>query len=966
MLDRGKGNIEQLMAQSRTQRNKKNVVARRLAIAVPLSRSFGPLLLKLLSGCAVALLLSGCINSDDENSTGVIGPVNALDFPSASQVVATDGDMTVSGIVVARTNESVVEQIALSVDDGTDADPIALDPILNNGEYAQPSYTLEDAPYPVFNWQQLLSVDTLPLGVSTVSNVATFGEYSIANAFFAKRGSSWMWQADLQKDASGQWFLLDSARQALLKIDLDTGVQTLFSASGDNNGVAMDKPVDFAIDGNRALVVDSQLAAIIAIDLGSGARSILSDAATPTSSVAFMQPVAITIDTANDVAYVVDQGRVNLVKVALDTGAREEFAVNPAAEEPALVFPLDIAFQQHNAGDRLFVTDASANEVIVIDVATGVSRVLAAPEPSVEDNGNETGETETEETETEETETVVLAYSQVRRLALQGSDLYVSDAGPFTASGFIFYGAIFKVNVSGNVDTSGAETLDGEKTLLSTASLPNTNNVFQSPQALVFDDRKTSATADDDRVLVLDNQLGAIVAVAAQETDPDGTPEVPVSLGARTFLPGSVTLDKADFDAGKGSSAQGLAANASSVTSVTSVTLNSAVDVLNSGSGMFVIDESQNTVVSIDLQTGARARFDQALGGNSADSEEQQAVDFATYESTRFDRPVLLQVAPTADGFVVIDQYDDTLINVPFVSSGARSSVRSLYSNPSSSLPLDDPRAMVAYGDLQFGDHDSDPGSPERLFYAEKLMYVLNGNEIIAIDIAAVTDADPAEVGAADPANSNRSEFLISGCTFDHAAQMLIRIAFKDDEEVTVTDSATLIVAEANEPTLHIIDQADGSCASVSYNLANSASMDIVDMISDSSRSSDTQLELLMLDRGNREVFSVSVNIDEAAVAEPQVMSANGGANPMVSPLGMSYDANAERLYVLDDVLQSVYLIDVAARDPDTGRRLTQDESDAAVNGGISGQRVVISRGTSLNCHESFDGGVTLTPCAVE
>ena len=955
MLDLGKGNTEQLMAQSRTQRNKKSLVVRRLVSAAPSSRTFGPLLLKVLSGCAVALLLSGCINSDDENSTGVIVPVNALDFPSVSQVVATDGDMTVSGIAVARTNESVVEQIELSFDDGTDADPIALDPIFNNGEYAQPPYTLEDAPYPVFNWQQLVSADTLPLGISAVSNVATFGEYSTANAFFATRGSSWMWQADLQKDASGQWFLLDSARQALLKIDLDTGAQTLFSASGDNNGVAMDKPVDFVIDGNRALVVDSHLAAIIAIDLDSGARSILSDAATPTSSVAFVQPVAITIDTANDVAYVADQGRVNLVKVALNTGAREEFAVNPEPEEPALVFPLDIAFQQQNAGDRLFVSDASVNEVIVIDVATGFSRVLAAPEPSEENNGNEAVDSEAGESET-----IVLAYSQVRRLALQGSDLYVSDAGPFTASGFIFYGAIFKVNASGNVDTSGTETLDGEKTLLSAATAPNTNNLFKSPQALVFDDRKTPATTDDDRLLVLDNQLGAIVAVAAKETDPDGTPEVPVSLGGRTFLPGSVTLNQADVDAGKGSSAQGLAADS------ISVTLNSAVDVLNSGSGMFVIDESQNTLVSIDLQTGARARFDQALGGNSADSEEQQAVDFATYESTRFDRPVLLQVAPTADGFVVIDQYDDTLINVPFVSSGATSSVRSLYSNPSSSLPFDDPRAMAAYGDIQFGDHDSDPESPEQLFYVEKLMYVLNGNAIMAIDIAAVTDADPAEVGAADPANSNRSEFPISGCTFDHAAQMLIRIAFKDDEGITVTDSATLIVAEANEPTLHIIDQADGSCASVTYNLANSASMEIVDMISDSSRSSDTQLELLVLDRGNREVFSVSVNIEEAAVAEPQVMSANSGANRMTSPLGMSYDANAERLYVLDDVLQSVYLVDVAARDPDTGRRLTQDESDAAVNGGVSGQRVVISRGTSLNCHESFDGGLTLTPCAVE
>ena len=108
-----------------------------------------------------------------------------------------------------------------------------------------------------------------------------------------------------------------------------------------------------------------------------------------------------------------------------------------------MVFRLDIAFQQQNVGDRLFVTDATANEVIVIDVATGVSGVFAAPEPVVENNENEALDSETEDAGTEETETLVLAYSQVRQLALQDGDLYVSDAGPFTSSGFIFYGAIF-------------------------------------------------------------------------------------------------------------------------------------------------------------------------------------------------------------------------------------------------------------------------------------------------------------------------------------------------------------------------------------------------------------------------------------------------------------------------------------------------------------------------------------------
>jgi len=57
---------------------------------------------------------------------------------------------------------------------------------------------------------------------------------------------------------------------------------------------------------NRALVVDSFLGAVVAVDLSTGLRTILSDSSTPTADNSFSAPEGITLDSANNRALVLD------------------------------------------------------------------------------------------------------------------------------------------------------------------------------------------------------------------------------------------------------------------------------------------------------------------------------------------------------------------------------------------------------------------------------------------------------------------------------------------------------------------------------------------------------------------------------------------------------------------------------------------------------------------------------------
>jgi len=119
----------------------------------------------------------------------------------------------------------------------------------------------------------------------------------------------------------------------------------------------------------------------------------------------------------------------------------------------------------------------------------------------------------------------------------------------------------------------------------------------------------------------------------------------------------------------------------------------------------------------------------------------------------------------------------------------------------------------------------------------------------------------------------------------------------------------------------------------------------IVDMLLDTAEDGTTDDRLLMLDRGRSAIFPVALTTGMAGpdITSPVVPAPSGGADPstvFVVPPGLSLDSNVAALFVFDEVLRSVYMVDLRPRDE------TDDDVD---NPEIDPQRVMIIRGTALN-----------------
>jgi DNA-binding beta-propeller fold protein YncE len=119
----------------------------------------------------------------------------------------------------------------------------------------------------------------------------------------------------------------DNGLDALVAVDLTTGARTIVSNSSTPDAVnAFNNPYGVVLDSanNRALVTDYRLGALVAVDLTTGARTIVSNSSTPDAVNAFSNPYGVVLDRANNRALVIDHQA--LVAVDLVNGQRVFFS----------------------------------------------------------------------------------------------------------------------------------------------------------------------------------------------------------------------------------------------------------------------------------------------------------------------------------------------------------------------------------------------------------------------------------------------------------------------------------------------------------------------------------------------------------------------------------------------------------------------------------------------------------------
>jgi hypothetical protein len=217
--------------------------------------------------------------------------------------------------------------------------------------------------------EYLLSVD-LATGVRTKFSEQTRRSYAVV------------------VDAPRSRALVYEPGRRISAVDLATGARSLLSDEVTPNADVplTDSVKDFVLDSanNRLLVLtplafDPPLPRIIAVDLLTGARSILSSENVPNGNRPFRQPTDITLDPARSRALVTEDITGEVIAVNLTTGERTPLAdsVNPTS--PNLFNGFNSGIGLDLARNRLLIVDDARDRLIAVNRSDGAASIFSDP-----------------------------------------------------------------------------------------------------------------------------------------------------------------------------------------------------------------------------------------------------------------------------------------------------------------------------------------------------------------------------------------------------------------------------------------------------------------------------------------------------------------------------------------------------------------------------------------------------------
>lgn len=130
--------------------------------------------------------------------------------------------------------------------------------------------------------------------------------------------------------------------------------------------------IEFDADNNRALVIDETAKLLVAVDLDTRGRIILSGATTGTGP-AFSKPTSVAVDRSRNRALVTDIGRKEIMAVDLATGNRSTLAVSSSCSLGGVKDKVPLAVAVDVANNRALAVDcfSSGWGVAAVDLTTG-------------------------------------------------------------------------------------------------------------------------------------------------------------------------------------------------------------------------------------------------------------------------------------------------------------------------------------------------------------------------------------------------------------------------------------------------------------------------------------------------------------------------------------------------------------------------------------------------------------------
>lgn len=183
-------------------------------------------------------------------------------------------------------------------------------------------------------------------------------------------------------NASGRALVVDPYMGELVAVNLIDGVRTLISGGGLGSGPDLAQPVDVEFDEStgttRALLLDPGLGGIVAVDLVSGDRSVISGGGVGAGPPFQLQPWStVSMDVEGDTAWVMDSATDlfgnRLLAVDLSSGDRTLVSGDGIGSGRPLFDSEDVAIDA--AGGRALTF--SMKDLVSIDLASGNRSVLS-------------------------------------------------------------------------------------------------------------------------------------------------------------------------------------------------------------------------------------------------------------------------------------------------------------------------------------------------------------------------------------------------------------------------------------------------------------------------------------------------------------------------------------------------------------------------------------------------------------
>lgn len=679
-------------------------------------------------------------------------------------------------------------------------------------------------------------------------------------------------------------------------------------------------------DGNNGrdqwLVLDLARRALLKVDLSTGIKTVISDSVTPNATLPLIEPVDFVID--GDRALVVDRGAAAIIAIDLGTGARS-IVSNVAIPNATLPFvePTAIEIVDNSPTNKFaYITDRGAKNIIRVNLLAaneGARSVIPNLDSSVAINMpidlayhagssklfvsdaiiNGVAEIDLsaatpvikvlEDPEGDDDDENI-DYGAIRNIIVEGNTLYATDLFPYV--------------ISVNIDSGSVEY--GDRTPLSGAIIPNQFyfpnqlNPFIYPSALAFE-------SAGNRLLVVDNFQGVLVAVElADNTDIDGDGSLDGNAaGHRSYITGGATVgalgkDNAEVE-GEELSYTGREAP------LLGVLAEFPVDALVFGSTVITLDRLNNSIVIIDAKTGGRSGIVQ---------------HFDSPEETNFIDPRTIQFS--SDGnYYIVDAATDRVIQVP-----ANAAARTVVSDDISAVSFINPVDSVI---------------------VDTTLYVLDAGLM-----------DVVEVNLDDGARS-----LMGLSCLTNPSVML------HHADLTAAPTVSeLVVVEQSTTELYSVDLlVANACAPIAnYGVAVNA----VDIVLDTRSSDPVNYDVLILDAVGNAIVPVRVGANDRGLVAAPYIPLNNNADEFILPVAMGFDRVNQRAYVLDRAIRSVFAVDLRWRTTSEHVAVGVDNIDFKISNGskdefcrpdldnpgtdkcddvvVDAQRVIISRGTALNC----------------